>query len=338
MTLQGFVLRRLLLLVPMIVGITLMTFVVSHLVPSDPVATMLGDKARPDAVQAFREKWGLDRPLPEQYLRYLWGLIQLDFGISIGSRRPVAEDLALYLPATLELATAAMAVSVFLGIPLGVLTAVRREGWLDRLIRVVSLLGVSAPVFWLGLVSLLILYAWLGWFPGPGRIDARLAAPPTLTGLYIVDSLLAGDWDALASSVRHLMLPALVLGGNQMVFVLRVTRSSMLDVIGHEYIRTAHAKGLRAHTVVYRHALRNALIPTVAFLGLSYGSLLAGAVVTETIFAWPGMGRYAFQGTSRLDFPAIMSVTTVIAVIYVLANLLVDVVQALIDPRIRLGE
>ncbi|MCL5107589.1 MAG: ABC transporter permease [Chloroflexi bacterium] len=337
MTLQAYVLRRVLLLVPMIVGISLLTFVVSHMVPADPVSAMLTDKARPETVAAFREQWGLDRPLPEQYLRYLGGLLRLDFGVSIFSHHPVADDLALYLPATLELATTALLVTVFLGIPLGVLTAVYRESWLDRVVRVVSLLGASAPIFWLAIVGLLVFYSWLDWVPGPGRIDARIAAPQTITGLYTVDSLLTQNWDAFGSSVRHLILPALVLGGNQMVYLLRVTRSSVLEVLGQEYVRTAHAKGLGWWTVVYRHAVPNALIPTVAYLGLSYGSLLAGAVVTEIVFAWPGMGRYALQGTTRLDFPAIVGVTTVIAVIYVAVNLVVDVAQSFMDPRIRLG-
>ncbi len=339
MSLQRYIVRRIALLAPMLIGITLLAFVVSHFVPSDPVATGLGERAAsdPEIVAAFRARWGLDDPLPTQYLRYLGGLLRGDLGVSISSHRAVADDLRQYLPATIELATTAMLISVALGIPLGVIAAVRREGVADRAIRVVSLAGASIPVFWLALLAMLLFYSRLGWAPAPGRLDAAMSPPPTVTGFYTVDSLLAGEWDRFANALHHLALPACTLAIYQLAYIVRVTRSSMVEAIGQDYVRTARAKGLRERVVVSRHAFRNALIPVVIYLGLGFGGLLSGTVITETIFAWPGVGRYAFRASSTLDFPAIMSVTVVIAVMYVLVNLVVDVGQALIDPRIRFG-
>jgi peptide/nickel transport system permease protein len=338
-SLQRYIVRRIALLAPMLIGITLLAFVVSHFVPSDPVATGLGERAAsdPEIVAAFRARWGLDDPLPTQYLRYLGGLLRGDLGVSISSHRAVADDLRQYLPATVELATTAMLISVALGIPLGVIAAVRREGVADRAIRVVSLAGASIPVFWLALLAMLLFYSRLGWAPAPGRLDAAMTPPPTVTGFYTVDSLLAGEWDRFANALHHLALPACTLAIYQLAYIVRVTRSSMVEAIGQDYVRTARAKGLRERVVVSRHAFRNALIPVVIYLGLGFGGLLSGTVITETIFAWPGVGRYAFRASSTLDFPAIMSVTVVIAIMYVLVNLVVDVGQALIDPRIRFG-
>lgn len=339
MSLQAYIARRILLLLPLIVGITLLTFVVSHFVPSDPLAANLGDRAlaNPDIVEAYRRKWGLDRPLPEQYLRYLTGLARGDFGESLSSRRPVIEDLRQYLPATLELATTAMIVSVLFGIPLGIVAAVNRGRLIDQAIRLGTLLGASVPIFWLALLALILFYTWLGWAPAPGRLDPRIAVPPTVTGMYTIDALIAGEWATVRNAVWHLALPALTLAAYQLAYIVRVTRSSMVEAIGQDYVRTARAKGLGERFVMLRHAARNAMIPTVIYLGLGFGGLLAGTVITETIFSWPGLGRYAFHATKTLDFPAIMSVTTVIAVIYVSVNLVVDVVQVMIDPRVRVG-
>ena len=339
MSLQRYMIRRLALLIPMLFGITVLTFAVSHFVPSDPVATGLGERAAsdPEIVAAFRARWGLDEPLPTQYLRYLAGLLHGDLGVSISSHRAVADDLRQYLPATIELATTAMLLSTAIGIPLGVLAAVQREGILDRAIRVVSLAGASVPVFWLALLAMLLFYSRLGWAPAPGRLDAAMTPPPTVTGFYTVDSLLASEGDRFANTLHHLALPACTLAIYQLAYIVRVTRSSMVEAIGQDYVRTARAKGLRERVVVARHAFRNALIPVVIYLGLGFGGLLSGTVITETIFSWPGVGRYAFQASSTLDFPAIMSVTVAIAIMYVLVNLIVDVGQALIDPRIRFG-
>ena len=339
MTIQAYVARRLLLVVPLAIGVTLATFIISHLVPSDPVAANLSEAAQgdPQIVRAFRREWGLDRPLYQQYLDYLGHIARGDFGISIQSHRPIIVDLRQYLPATVELALSAMALSVLFGIPLGVVSAAARERLVDRVVRTATLIGASAPIFWLALLALYVFYARLGWFPPPGRLDTGIQPPPAVTGLLTVDGLLAGRWDVMSNALKHLGLPALVLGLHQMAYIVRVTRSSMIDVIAQEYIRTARAKGVGERLLLYRHALRNALIPTVTYIGLAFGSLLSGTVIAETVFSWPGVGRYAFQSATSLDFPAIVSVATVIAMIYIVVNLSVDILHVAIDPRIRTG-
>ena len=339
MNLRRYVLRRLLLLAPMFVGITLLSFVLSHAVPADPVTANLGEQAAADprVVAAFRHRWGLDRPLPEQYGIYLWNLLHGDMGISISTHQPVILDLRQHLPATIELAAAAMAVSLLIGVPAGILSSVSRDTVVDQLTRIGSLVGVSTPVFWLGLVAILIFYAILGWAPPPGRLSMQVPPPPFVTGFVVIDGLLAGRTDAAGDAVRHLALPALVLSAYSVGVITRMMRGSMLEVLGEDYVRTARAKGLTGLRVVVRHAARNGLIPVVTVIGLSFGGLLSGAVVTETVFAWPGLGTYAFQSATSLDFPAIMGVGIVVATVYICVNLLVDVAYALIDPRIRVG-
>jgi peptide/nickel transport system permease protein len=332
-----YVARRLLLAAVAVVGLTVITFVVSHAAPADPIVANLGQQAsqRPEIVAAFRAKWGLDRPLHQQYLTFLGGLVTGDLGISINTRRPVIRDLRQFLPATIELSILAIIFAIAVGLPLGVLSALYRDGPIDHLARLVSLVGVSIPIFWLATVSLVIFYATLGLAPGPGRLGPQISAPPGVTGFYVVDSALAGDGRALMSALTHLVLPALVLSSSVMGLVTRVTRSSMLEVLSQDFMRTARAKGLAESTVVVRHALRNALIPTVTILGLAFGGLLSGAVMTETIFAWPGLGRYAFEAAVSNDFPSIMGVTFVIALMYVLANLAVDLLYGVLDPQIH---
>lgn len=329
--------RRLLLMVVAAVGVTLITFVISHAVPADPVVSNLGQQAsqRPEIVAAFKAKWGLDRPPHEQYLKFLDGLVHGDLGMSIRTRRPITTDIAQFLPATIELSTGAILFALVIGLPLGIFSALYRDRPIDHIARVVSLVGVSLPIFWLAAVSLVVFYATLHIAVGPGRLASQMPAPPTVTGFYTIDSLLAGDMKTFQSAVEHLALPSIVLGSSVMGLVTRVTRSSMLEVLGQDYMRTAHAKGLQERAVVIRHGLRNALIPTVTVLGLAYGNLLSGAVMTETIFAWPGIGRYAFQAATQTDFPAIMGVTLVIAIMYILVNLLVDLAYGLLDPQIR---
>jgi len=332
-----FVARRLLLAAVAVVGLTVITFVISHAAPADPIVANLGQQAsqRPEIVAAFRAKWGLDRPLHQQYLTFLRGVATGDFGISINTRRPVARDLRQFLPATIELSIMAIVFAIAAGLPLGVLSALYRDGPIDHLARLVSLVGVSIPIFWLATVSLVVFYATIGLAPGPGRLGPQIAAPPGVTGFYVLDSLLAGDGRAFMSALTHLVLPALVLSSSVMGLVTRVTRSSMLEVLSQDFMRTARAKGLAESTVVVRHALRNALIPTVTILGLAFGGLLSGAVMTETIFAWPGLGRYAFEAAVSNDFPSIMGVTFVIALMYVLANLAVDLLYGVLDPQIH---
>jgi peptide/nickel transport system permease protein len=334
---QRLIAQRLLLMLPLMVGMTLISFVVSHTLPADPVGANLGQQAmeNPAIVAAFRARWGLDRPLPEQYLTYVGNLLQGNLGTSIRTHLPVGDDLGRYLPASAELAISATLVGTLIGIPFGVVSAVRRNQWIDHVVRGVSLLGVSSPVFWLGLVALYVLYFRLGWLPGPGRLDVGMQEPGHVTGMYTLDSLLTGNWAALASSLRHLILPGLVLASVYVGLVTRMTRSSMLEVLSADYVRTARGKGLRQRSVIYRHALGNALIPTITVLGLAFGDVLAGTVLTETIFSWPGIGRYAYQSAVTLDFPAIMGVSLVIAGVFILVNLATDVAYVLLDPRLR---
>jgi peptide/nickel transport system permease protein len=334
---QRLIVQRLLMMVPLMIGMTLISFLISHSVPADPVGANLGQRSMEDPaiVAAFRAQWGLDKPLPQQYLTYLGNLVQGNLGTSIRTHMAVSDDLGRYLPASAELAIAATLVGTLLGIPFGVISAVRRNQWVDHVVRGISLLGVSSPVFWLGLIALYVFYFRLGWLPGPGRLDVGMPEPPHITGMYTVDSLLTGDWPALSSSLRHLVLPGLVLASVYLGLVTRMTRSSMLEVLSADYVRTARGKGLRSGAVVYRHALSNALIPTITILGLAFGDILAGTVLTETIFSWPGIGRYAYQSAVTLDFPAIMGVSLVIAAVFIIVNLATDLAYVFLDPRLR---
>lgn len=336
---QRFILRRLFLLIPLLIGVTLVAFVISQAVPSDPVNAALGQNAVSDEkiVAAFRAKWGLDQPPHIQYFTYIKNLLQGDMGDSISTRRPVIDDLSRFLPATIELATAAIILAVLVGVPFGIISAIRRNTWLDQVSRVLSLIGVSAPVFWLALLGLFIFYSRLRWLPGPGRLGIGVEPPTRVTGLFTIDSLLMGDFTLLMDAVSHLVLPSVVLASFSMGLITRVTRSAMLDVLSQDYIRTARSKGLREIGITLRHTVPNALIPTVTVLGLSYGNLLTGAVLTETIFSWPGIGQYAFQASVSLDFPAIMGVTMLIALVFILVNLIVDVTYVYLDPRLREG-
>jgi len=333
----AFLIRRLIGIAAVMIGVSVITFAISHVIPADPAVAALGDHATDEQIAAFRAEYKLDRPLPEQYLTYVNGLLHGDLGRSIRTRRSVADDLADSFPATFELSFTALLVSIVVGIPAGIWSAISRGRLPDVVVRVLALAGGSIPVFWLGLIVIGLGYYQLGWFPGGGRIDAFVAPPPLRTGLYVVDSLVAGDVEALRSSLIHLVLPALTLGYFSTAVITRMTRSSMLEVLGQDYMRTAEAKGLRERTVVLRHGLRNALIPTVTIIGLTFGSLLSGAVLTETIFSWPGLGRYATASAVSLDFPAVLGVTLLAAVVYPVANLVVDVAYYWLDPRIQRG-
>jgi peptide/nickel transport system permease protein len=337
--LQAYILRRIALLLPMLIGITMVSFVISHAVPADPVATNLGDQAAADPaiVAAFRHRWGLDKPVYQQYLIYLWNLARGDMGTSISTKQPVVLDLRQHLPATIELAVPALLFSVVVGVPLGILAAVNREKLVDEVARVIAMLGVSMPVFWLGLVALLIFYVQLGIAAAPGRLDPTIVPPRFVTGFLLIDGLFAGRPDAITNWAGHLVLPTLVLSSFGLSRITRIMRGSMLETLADDYVRTANAKGLRRWRVVLVHAARNGLIPVITVIGLSFGDLLSGAVVTETVFAWPGLGMYAFSSATSLDFPAIMGVGIVAASVYIFANLLVDLAYAMFDPRIRVG-
>lgn len=337
MSLYRHILRRLLIMIPMLIGVTLLTFLVTNVVPSDPLVLLVGEKALedPEIVEATVKKWGLDKSLPEQYFHYLGNLAKGDMGTSFKTRRPVSQDLAEYFPATIELGMASMVFALVFGLPLGVLAAIKAGSWGDHLARFIALLGASMPPFWSGLMALYLFWYKIPLMAGPGRIDSRMEAPPAVTRLYLVDSLLAGDLEAFTSSLHHLVLPAIILGWFTLAVIARVTRSSLLEVLRSDYVRTARAKGLAERSVVLVHALRNAFIPTLTVLGLAFAWLMAGAIMTETIFAWPGIGRYAVEAASNLDYPAIMGTTLLIAVAFMFTSLVVDIMYTFLDPRIR---
>jgi peptide/nickel transport system permease protein len=327
--------RRLSLAVLVVFGVLVVTFVVSRLIPGDPARLMAGEHASRETVEHMRHVLGLDRPLPEQFAGYLGRLLHGDLGISIRTERPVSEDLRRYFPATIELSLVALLFAVAAGVPLGVIAAVRKDRWVDQWVRTVSVLGISMPAFWLGLLLLEVFYDSLGVLPGTGRLDEGVSPPPVITGMFTVDALLTGRWRTLQSALDHIALPAFTLGFVNLGIIMRQIRSAMIEVLQEDYIRTARAGGLSPASIILRHALRNALIPSVTMLGLLFGDLLYGAVLTETIFAWPGMGNYVIQSISFLDFPSIMGFAMVASVAYVMLNLIVDLTYMLLDPQIR---
>uniref|UniRef100_A0A7C1K1Q3 ABC transporter permease n=1 Tax=Caldilinea aerophila TaxID=133453 RepID=A0A7C1K1Q3_9CHLR len=330
-----FILRRLGGLVFVLFGVSVMTFFLAQIVPADPVAAALGTNAREAQIEAYRRQLGLDQPIVVQYIRYTGRLLQGDLGASIRTRRPVADDLRDFLPATVELTIAAMLVTILVGIPLGIVAALRRNTWIDAAARILALIGGAMPIFYVGLLLLGVFYRQLRWLPGPGRLDSTLQPPTTVTGLYTVDALLTGNWPVFSDALAHLVLPAITLGLYSTAVLLRMTRSSMLEILGQDFVRTARAKGLSQRLVIGRHVFKNALPPILTIIGVIFGSLLSGAVLTETIFNWPGIGRYATTSVTTLDYPAVMGVALVAAVIYPLVNTLVDIGYSLIDPRVR---
>jgi peptide/nickel transport system permease protein len=337
MPIYKYLLRRILFSLPLLLGITVVAFLIANAVPADPINANLPQNAlnNEKLVSAFREKWGFDKPLYVQYLTYLSNLLRGDMGVSIKTKQPVLGDILQFLPATFELSTAAIVVGLVLGIMFGVISAVWRNSFVDYLVRFFALIGVSFPVFLIALVALAVFHAQLGWAAGPGRLGFLTKSPPHVTGLFTIDSLLAGQWKTFADALSHLVLPSVVLGLNISGIIARLTRSSLLEILAMDYVRTARAKGQVEVKVILRHALSNALIPVVTMLGVLYGGLLAGAVLTESIFAWPGIGRYAFRASTSQDFPAIMGISMLIALIFVITNFLVDILYFFLDPRIR---
>lgn len=331
----AYLVRRVLLSALAIFGVLVIVFFLSHIIPGDPVAAILGPQAPHDLIEDLRRRWGLDRPVQEQFVRFLGRLARGDLGTSLATHRPVVRDLREFFPATIELATAAILVGVSAGLTVGIISAVAHGRWIDHVVRVLSLIGLSMPVFWLGLILLLLFYYRLGILPGQGQLDIFLPRPPVVTGLITVDALLARDFVALKSALSHMLLPALVLGSHALVGIARMTRASMLEVLGQEYVKVARAKGLPERTVILRHALRNALLPIVTVIGIYYGGLLEGAVLTETVFGWPGLGRYATSAILSQDFAGIMGATILIALVFSLANLAVDLAYGFLNPKIR---
>lgn len=339
MSFHVYLIRRLFFVIPLLIGITFVAFLIANLIPADPINANLPQNAlnNEEMIQAFREKWGLNDPLYVQYITYLKNLVQGDMGTSIKTRQPVADDIRKFLPATIELAVLAIFISVFWGVMFGVISAVWRNHVADYLVRFLALIGVSFPVYLLALIALTVFYAKWGLVAGPGRLDFVLDDPPHVTGLFTVDSLIAGDWKLLRNTLSHLILPSCVLATYPMGIIARITRSSLLEVLGLDYIRTARAKGVREFMVIFRHGLSNAMIPVITIVGLSFGNLLAGSILIESIYAWPGLGRYAFRATTSQDFPAIMGVSLVVAFMYVGVNFLVDILYYFLDPRIRVS-
>lgn len=335
--LGSYIIRRLLLAIPMLLGISLVLFLTYKLVGIDPLVMIVGERAmnNPEIVQTAVEKWGLDRPMWEQYFTYVSNFIKGDLGKSFLTRRPVLEDLALYLPATVELAITSLLFATVLGIPMGILSGLRPGKIFDRFAWTVSLLNASLPPFWSGLIVLFVFYYHLGIMPGPGRLDPRMTSPAHVTGLFTVDALLAGDGTAFASALHHLILPTVILGGFTLALVLRITRASIIQEMRKDYVRTARGKGLSETRVILNHALRNALLPLITILGLAFAGLLGGAVMTETIFDWPGLGQYLVRAASQLDYPAIQGGTLLIAIIYIMVNMIVDILYGVLDPRVR---
>ena len=321
-----------------VTGVCVITFIISHLIPGDPARLLAGDRASNEIVQHIRERLGLNLPLWEQFIRYVAQLLHGNLGISIRTGRPVLEDLKSYFPATLELAFCALFIALVVGVPLGVLSAVFKNRWLDHLVRVLALTGISTPAFWLGLGAIVLFYGKLNLLPGGGRLDDWLDPPHRVTGFYLIDSLLSGDIETFFNALQHIILPATTLAFVHLGIVARQIRSAMLEQLGEDYIRTACANGMSRFTIIVRYALPNALIPSVTVLGLALGDLLYGAVLTETVFSWPGMGAYVVNSIQALDFPAVMGFAIVVSFAYVLVNLLVDLLYLLIDPRMSRGE
>jgi peptide/nickel transport system permease protein len=307
------------------------------MVPSDPLVLLISEKAmsNPEIVNATVEKWGLDRSLPEQYFYYINNMLHGDLGVSFKTRRPVADDLKDYFPATVELGFSALLFAVVFGLPLGIAAAINSGKWIDHLARFISLFGASMPPFWSGLMALFIFWYRIPIMASPGRLDAHMQMPPRVTGLILVDSLLSHNLTAFINGLHHLVLPSIILGWFTLAIICRVTRASLLEVLQMDYIRTARAKGLGERSMILVHALRNAFIPTLTVLGLAFAWLMAGAIMTETIFSWPGIGRYAVEAASNLDYPAVLGTTILFAVIFMFTNLLVDILYCVLDPRIR---
>jgi peptide/nickel transport system permease protein len=330
-----FILRRLLLLIPILLGLTLLVFLFIRALPGDPAGAILGERATPELLERVRAAMGLDRPLHEQYFEYLFGILRLDFGRSFITNRDVTDDFLQRFPATVELTAAALIFAIGLGIPLGMYTAKRRGTWIDSAGSIVSLIGISIPIFFLGLI-LKFLFA-IQWpiLPDSGRIDLIEYSIPRVTNLMTVDALLSGQWGGFVDALRHLVLPGIALGTIPLAIIMRITRASVIDVLNEDYVRTANAKGLASRVVDGRHVLRNALLPVVTVIGLQLGLLLGGAILTETIFGWGGVGKWIYDAVVNNDYQVIQSGVLLLALTFILVNLAVDVSYAFLNPRIR---
>ncbi len=318
------------------VGLLAVTFFIGRVIPIDPVLAVVGDRAPAEVYEAARRALGLDRPLWEQFVVYVWKVLNGDLGMSSLTNRPVLDDIVRFFPATLELATIATIIGVLFGVPLGVAAAVHRDRWPDQLARVLGLVGYSVPTFWFGLIGLLVFYGILGWVGGPGRLGVffeDIVKP--VTGVILIDAAIAGEWEVFWNAVSHVVLPASILAYYSLAYISRMTRSFMLEQLAQEYVTTARVKGMGEGRVIWVHALRNIAVPLTTVIALSYANLLEGSVLTETVFAWPGLGRYLTSALLSADMNAVLGATIVVGLVFVGVNLLSDVLYRLLDPRAR---
>jgi len=332
-----YIAKRLVMIVPVLLGVSILTFFLARVVPGDPARLAAGPQGTQATYEQIRVEFGLDDPLVVQYWHYLTGLFQGDWGNSILSRRPVLSDLGTYWPATFELVIVAMLIATAIGIPLGVIAAIRADRLADQAARLISLLGVSMPAFWLAVLMQLLFGLKLDWLPVSGRLPTLVPPPPDVTGMYLVDSLLAGEWSTFVETLRHIILPAITLSFASLATIARFTRASLLEVLHNDYVRTARAKGLIERRVISRHALRNAFIPTLTMIGLSFGWSMGGSVLVETVFDWPGIGLYATKSALTLDFMPIMGIALLYGLVFGLINIVVDVTYGFLDPRVSHG-
>ena len=332
-----FIAKRLLYLVVMLLGVATLVFILTKMIPGEPVTAHLSQRALndPEVVAAFMAKHGLDEPYIVQYFYHIRNLLQLDLGTSIRTNTPVLDELLRAFPATIELAVFAIAMAAIFGIFFGIISAIKRNSIVDQIVRAISVTGVSIPSFWFALLVMFLLYYKLGWFPGPGRLSLAFSSPEHVTGMYVIDSLLEGNLAKAGDAFMHLVLPGSVLAAFTMGLITRTTRSNLLDVMSMDYIRTARAKGLGQSRLITRHALGNALIPVLTVIGLGLGNLLGGMVLVETIFNWPGVGQFAYQSVMSNDYPAIIGVSLLVALNYMVINTIVDIIYGVIDPRVR---
>ncbi len=330
----SYIIKRLIALIPVIIGVALVVFLIIHLIPGDPAQTMLGERATVEAIEQLRESMGLNEPLYIQFISFFKGLLSGDLGRSVMSNNPVLNEISVRFPATLELSFCAMIFAVGVGIPAGIFAATHQNSFFDNASMLIALVGVSMPIFWLGLMLIWLFAVILGWLPPSSRLSVGVELD-YITNILLVDSIIQLNWDAFKDVFSHLILPSVALGTIPLAIIARMTRSSMLEVLKQDYIRTAYSKGLQDRIVVYKHALKNAFIPIITVVGLQFGVLLGGAVLTETIFSWPGLGKYLVDAIYARDFPVVQGGILFFAIAFVLVNLLVDISYAAIDPRIE---
>lgn len=337
MNLLKFIVKRIFFLLLLLIGVATFVFMLSKMVPGDGVAAYLSPRslANEKIVEAFKREWGLDKPIIIQYAHYMKNLLQGNMGVSIRTGNDVFGELFRYFPATFELASLSIIFATFFGVLFGIVSATKRNSLLDQTLRAVSVTGVSIPSFWFAILALYVFYYKLGWAPGTGRLSIGISPPQHITGLYVIDSLITGNTEVLLDSIPHLILPSIVLASFTMGLITRTTRANLLETLSTDYIRTARAKGLASFPLMFRHAIGNAAIPVLTVIGVGFGNLLGGMVLVETIFAWPGVGQFAFQSVKSLDFPAIIGVSLLIAFNYAVINIVIDLLYGVIDPRVR---